>query len=140
MVRDQAGPVRLLVVAMLGLFGVCMLALVLSSTWMAILYVTAMGVTSGTQRIVQGVIWAHYYGRFGLGRMQGSAMMVGISGEAIGPLPLALFRDLTGNYDLGIVVMATLPILSILAITLGHPERRIEAGLARDASPALPDA
>lgn len=129
-VVERVGPARLFNVAMLGLFGVCMLALVINSTWMAILYVVGMGVTGGTQRIVQGVIWAHYYGRMGLGRVQGSAMMVGITGAAIGPLPLSLFRDLTGNYDLGIIVMATLPVLSILVITLGRPERRIEAGLA----------
>lgn len=129
-VVDRIGPAPLFTFAMLGLFGVCMLALLLNSTWMAIAYVIGMGVTGGTQRIVQGVIWAHYYGRFGLGRVQGSAMMVGITGAAIGPLPLALFRDLTDNYDLGIMVMAVLPLLSILALALGHPERRIEAGLA----------
>jgi MFS-type transporter involved in bile tolerance (Atg22 family) len=77
------------------------------------------------------VIWAHCYGRFGLGKVQGSAMMVGITGSAIGPLPLALFHRMTGDYNFGIIVMATLPLLSIAAITLGHPERRIEASLAR---------
>jgi len=60
-------------------------------------------------------------------------MMVGITGAAIGPLPLALFRDLTGNYDLGVVVMAVLPLLSIATIILGRPERRIEAGLVATA-------
>lgn len=127
---DRTGPVRLFVFAMLGLVGVCLLALVMNSAWLAVLYVVGMGVSGGTQRIVSGVIWAHYYGRFGLGRVQGSAMMIGITGSAIGPLPLALFHQLTGNYNLGIIVMATLPLLSIAAITLGHPERRIEAGLA----------
>jgi MFS family permease len=121
-VVDRIGPARLFVFAMLALLTVCLLALVINSTWMALVYVLAMGVTGGAQRIVQGVIWAHYYGRFGLGRVQGSATMVGITGAAIGPLPLALFHDLTGNYDLGVLVMAALPVLSILALTLGHPE------------------
>jgi MFS family permease len=131
-VVDRIGPARLFVVAMLGLLGVCMLALTLNSTWMAIVYVIGMGVIGGMQRIVQGVIWAHYYERFGLGRVQGAAMMVGITAAAIGPLPLAVFQQITGNYDLGIAVMATLPLLSILAITLVHPERRIEVGLAAE--------
>lgn len=135
-VVDRVGPARLFSVAMLGLFSVCMLALVLNSTWMALVYVVGMGVTGGTQRIVQGVIWAHYYGRAGLGRVQGSAMMVGITGAAIGPLPLSLFRDLTGNYDLGVIVMGALPLLSILVIAFGHPERRIAAGLANHANAA----
>ena len=96
-VVDRVGPARLFIVAMVGLLSVCLLALVINSTWMAVLYVVGMGVTGGMQRIVQGVIWAHHYGRDGLGRVQGSAMMVGITGAAIGPLPLALFHDLTGE-------------------------------------------
>jgi sugar phosphate permease len=127
---DRSGPVRLYIVTLLGLSGVTLLALILSSTWMVVFYVGGMGVTFGTHRVVQGVIWAHYYGRFGLGRIQGFAMMVAISGAAAGPLPPSLLRDLTGNYDLGIVVMAALPILSVLLIVLGRPERRIEAALA----------
>jgi MFS family permease len=122
---------RLFVFAMGALFVVCGLALVVNSVWMAALYVAGMGVAGGSQRIVQGVIWAHYYGRFGLGKVQGAAMMVGITGAAIGPLPLALFRDLTGSYDVGIIAMAVLPLLSILVVRLGHPERRIVAGLGQ---------
>jgi sugar phosphate permease len=128
-VVERTGPARLFIFAMLALLAVCGLALVVNSIWMAALYVAGMGVAGGSQRIVQGVIWAHHYGRFGLGRVQGSATMVGITGAAVGPLPLALFHDLTGNYDLGITAMAVLPVLSILVLTLGHPERRIEAGL-----------
>jgi MFS family permease len=131
---DRIGPARLFVLAMAGLATVCLLALVINSAWMAVVYVVGMGMTGGAQRIVQGVIWAHYYGRMGLGRVQGSAMMVGITGAAVGPLPLSLFHDLTGNYDLGVIVMGSLPVLSILAITLGHPERRIEAGIAAESA------
>ena len=131
-VVDRTGPSRLFVFAMVVLFVVCGLALVVNSVWMAVLYVAGMGVAGGSQRIVQGVIWAHYYGRFGLGKVQGAAMMVGITGAAIGPLPLSLFRDLTGSYDVGIMAMAMLPLLSIVVLSWGHPERRIEAGLAAD--------
>ncbi len=130
-VVDRVGPSKLFVFAMVALFVVCGLALVVNSVWMAALYVAGMGVAGGSQRIVQGVIWAHTYGRFGLGKVQGAAMMVGITGAAIGPFPLALFRDLTGNYDLGIMAMAMLPLLSIAVVLIGHPERRIAAGLAR---------
>ena len=129
-VVDRTGPSRLFVFAMVALLMVCGMALVVNSVWTAALYVAGMGIAGGSQRIVQGVIWAHYYGRFGLGRVQGSAMMVGITGAAIGPLPLALFRDLTGSYDVGVIVMAALPLLSIASVTLGRPERRIEASLS----------
>ena len=130
-VVERTGPLRLFVFSMCALFTVCLLALVVNSVWMAVLYVAAMGVTGGSQRIVQGVIWAHYYGRWGLGRVQGAAMMAGITGAAVGPLPLALFRDLTGSYDVGVLVMAALPLISIATVLLGRPERRIEARLAQ---------
>jgi len=136
-VVDRTGPSRLFVFAMVVLFVVCGLALVVNSVWMAVLYVAGMGVAGGSQRIVQGVIWAHTYGRFGLGRVQGAAMMVGITGAAIGPLPLALFHDLTGSYDVGVMAMATLPLLSIAVVLIGHPERRILAELAEEPSAML---
>ena len=53
-------------------------------------------------------------------------MMLGITGAAIGPFSLALFRDLTGNYDLGIMVMMVLPVLSIAAVVIARPERMLE--------------
>ena len=131
---ERTGPARLFVFSMCALLVVCGLALVVNSPWMAVLYAAGMGVTGGSQRIVQGVIWAHYYGRWGLGRVQGAAMMAGITGAAVGPLPLALFRDLTGSYDVGVIVMAALPLLAIATVLLGRPERRIEASIAEQAA------
>jgi MFS family permease len=120
---ERTGPKRLFIFSMLSLLVVLALSMVVTSPWLAVIYVATMGVSSGSQRIVHGVTWAHYYGRVGLGRVQGSAMMVTITGAAIGPFPLALFHDLTGNYNAGIIAMALLPVLSIAAVVLGHPER-----------------
>ncbi len=125
-VVERTGPKRLFIFSMVALLVVLAMSMVVTSLWIAVIYVATMGVAGGSQRIVQGVTWAHYYGRFGLGRVQGSAMMVTITGAAIGPFPLALFHDLTGNYDVGIMAMALLPVLSIAAVVLGHPERMLE--------------
>ena len=43
-------------------------------------------------------------------------MMVGVSGAALGPRPLALMRDATGSYSFGIAVLMILPALSIVAL------------------------
>ena len=91
------------------------------SVVMAVIYVLVMGISGGAHHIVQGVIWAHYYGRHGLGRVQGSAMTISFCASAIGPLPLAIFHDLTGTYTLGIVMMMTLPVLSVLALAKTRP-------------------
>ncbi len=98
-----------------------LLAVVINSAFVAIVYVIIMGVANGSQQIVQGVIWAHYYGRHGLGRIQGSAMMIGICGSAIGPFPLALLHDETGSYSVGLLVLISLPVLSLISIFFAHP-------------------
>ena len=122
-VVERTGPRALFIFAMGMLLAVLALSLAVNSAWMAVVYVTAMGIAGGSQRIVQGVMWAHYYGRFGLGRVQGSAMMITITGAAIGPFPLAVFRDFTGTYQAGIIAMATLPALSIVVLLLARPDR-----------------
>ena len=122
-VVERTGPRALFIFAMGMLLAVLALSLAVNSAWMAVVYVAAMGIAGGSQRIVQGVMWAHYYGRFGLGRVQGSAMMITITGAAIGPFPLAVFRDFTGTYQAGIIAMATLPALSIVVLLLARPDR-----------------
>ena len=98
-----------------------LLAVVIDSALVAVLYVIVMGVANGAQHIVQGVIWAHYYGRHRLGRIQGPAMMMGICGSAVGPFPLALLHDHTGSYSFGLLVLTTLPVLSLISVFFAHP-------------------
>ena len=94
---------------------------IMNSAFVAVLYVIIMGVANGAQQIVQGVIWAHYYGRHRLGRIQGPAMTIGICGSAVGPFPLALLHDVTGSYTFGLLVMISLPVLSLISILFAHP-------------------
>ncbi|MQF96550.1 MAG: MFS transporter [SAR202 cluster bacterium] len=118
---DRTGPKQLYAFTMATLLVSLVLAVAINSVFMAVAYVLVMGVAGGCHHIVQGVIWAHYYGRHGLGRVQGSAMTINFCASAIGPLPLALFRDLSGTYTLGMVVMMALPVLSVVALVLARP-------------------
>lgn len=88
----------------------------------AVLYAVVLGSSGGIQRIISNVTWAHIYGRHGLGRVQGSAMMVSITSAAVGPLPLAYLHGLTGTYSAGLIVMAALPILAVVMISFARPE------------------
>ena len=118
---DRIGPKTLYAFSMGALLLALALAVVIDSVFMAVAYVLVMGVAGGAHHIVQGVIWAHYYGRHGLGRVQGSAMTINFCASAVGPLPLAVFHDLTGSYTLGMVVMMALPVLSVLAMVRAGP-------------------
>jgi MFS-type transporter involved in bile tolerance (Atg22 family) len=48
-------------------------------------------------------------------------MTIGICGSAVGPFPLALLHDATGSYTFGLLVMISLPVLSLISILFAHP-------------------
>jgi MFS family permease len=121
-VVDRTGP-KILFGLVMALFIVSLvLAVAIDSIFFAALYIVVLGIAGGFHSVVQGVIWAHYYGRHRLGRIQGTATTIGICGSAVGPLPLALLHDMTGTYTAGIVVMVALPVLSLVSITLARPK------------------
>ena len=117
---DRVGPRPLFVLAMLILLGGLGASRLIDGTPAATLYACVLGISSGLQQIVQSVIWAHYYGRRGLGRVQGSATAIMIMMSAIGPLPLAAIEGVAGSYGPGIALMAVLPVLSILGVSLAR--------------------
>jgi MFS family permease len=119
---DRMGPKFLFSLTMLALLIATLMALVITSPFLAIVYALFLGIQGGFQRIVGGTTWAHIYGRHNLGRIQGSAMMVGITGAAVGPLPVAFLQEQTGNYTLPILLMAVLPILAVIVISFAKPK------------------
>ncbi|MGB3684175.1 MAG: hypothetical protein WA990_16980, partial [Rubrobacteraceae bacterium] len=88
-----------------------------------------VGAAAGIQGVVAGTIWAHYYGRHGLGRVQGPATMVMISAAALAPLPIAALRQFTGDYVLGLAAMAAIPVLCAIMLYFFDPKRALR-GLA----------
>jgi hypothetical protein len=91
-------------------------ALMIESAQIAVVYAALLGVCQGSSQVVNSVTWAHFYGRFGLGRIQGAAVMVNITASALGPLPLAMLEGTFDGFRPGIVVLAVLPALAIGAI------------------------
>ena len=122
-VADRVGPKVLLVFSMLTLLATLVMAVLINSLYVAVIYVVIMGVSGGAFHIVQGTIWAHYYGRHGLGRVQGPAMTLSVCASAAGPLPLAVLQGLTGTYTLGMIAMMALPVLSVIVVYLARPGR-----------------
>jgi MFS family permease len=124
---DRFGP-RPAFLANMGVLSSALLLLlfVVSSPATATVYGLVLGATGGTAQVISGVTWAHFYGRHGLGRIQGSATMVGISGAAIGPLPLALFEGATGSFQTGLAAMLVLPVLSAFAVLLARPRQHAQ--------------
>ncbi|MDA0270194.1 MAG: MFS transporter [Chloroflexi bacterium] len=118
---DRLGPKVMFAISMSLLLCAMGVAQVMNSLGVAILYAMLIGATNGTTRIVAGVTWAHYYGREGLGRVQGSASMIGIAASAFGPLPFAFLQGLFDGFRPGIALMALMPAMAIFAVLLAKP-------------------
>ena len=118
---DRFGPKGVFIGSMLALLAAMAFSLVMGSIVGVLVYGVLIGVASGMSMVVGQVAWAYYYGRNGLGRVQGSAMMVGVTASALGPLPLAWLESVFDGFGTGIVIMGILPILSIITITFARP-------------------
>ena len=120
-VSDRVGPKVLLVFSMTTLMVTLALGVAINSLFVAVLYIVMMGISSGSYMIAHSTIWTHYYGRHGLGRVQGPAMTLSVCASAAGPLPLAVFQGLTGTYTFGMLGVMGLPVLSLLVLFFTRP-------------------
>ena len=126
---DRFGPQPIFIGSMLALLASMATVLVMNSVTVAVVYGVLIGVASGASMLVGSVIWAHFYGRNGLARVQGSAMMIGVAASALGPLPLAWLEARLGGFAEGIIVLGVLPVLSILAMALVRPPNTPEGAI-----------
>jgi MFS family permease len=120
---ERLGPRGVLMFSMAALLLAVVVLQLVSTVAAAVAYSSLLGAAAGMQGVVAGMIWAHYYGRTGLGRVQGPATMVMISAAALAPLPLAAFRQLSGDYSLGLLVMAAIPVLCAIMSRFFDPKR-----------------
>lgn len=120
---ELLGPRKPLIISQ----GVLLLAVsglqLVSTPLVAAAYAAFLGAASGMQGVVAGVIWAHYYGRTGLGKVQGPATTVMISAAALAPLPLAALHQFSGDYSLGLILMAAIPVACAVMTCFFDPKR-----------------
>jgi len=118
---ERFGPKRLLIIH----HALLVLALgqvqFMSTPGAATCYALTLGAAGGMQSVTSGVAWAHYYGRRGLGRVQGAASTIMISAAALAPVPLAAVQQATGRYTLGLALMAGVPVLCAAFAALVQP-------------------
>jgi MFS family permease len=109
---ERTGPTPLFV-ANMGIFILAVLMLqVVTTGFVAIIYAAILGCAMGMQQIGARYTWPYYYGRQGLGQVQGSAMMVMISATAIGPL---LFASVAEGVSYSIAFIGMIGLLAIAA-------------------------
>lgn len=82
-------------------------------TFVAVLFGFAC-IYMGFARAVGAVIWPSFFGREHLGSIYGVTSAVTIFGAALGPLPFGFAFDLTGSYQLVLLVFAGVSMLFTL--------------------------
>jgi sugar phosphate permease len=90
----------------------------------------AFGATFGVMQVAWGtagaVMWAKFFGREHLGSITSVAMSIAIVGTALGPVVMALARDLMGSYAPLFNVVALLPlVLAVVNVIVRPPKPRL---------------
>ncbi len=89
-----------------------------TNPFLGFVYAGLMGLFQGIQMIIMNSTWAYFYGRQGLGKIQGAGSMTNIAYSAIGPLPLAALYGVFGDFRPAILILGTLMIVSAISINL----------------------
>ena len=67
-------------------------------------------------------LWARYFGRLHLGKIRGVLMTINVAMSSMGPLLIGVSRDLLGNHDLILAVLALMPVpITVLALFATRP-------------------
>lgn len=87
---------------------VMLIVLCIDQRWNALVYASflLMGVGWGGLLPLQEVIWASFFGRRYLGSVRSTAMPFTFGLSAVGPVLVAYYYDLAGNYDLALLTIA----------------------------------
>ncbi|MEM7535247.1 MAG: MFS transporter [Chloroflexota bacterium] len=119
-------PARLLLSTSLFLLTVAMLIVQsLTGATAAMLYGIGLGISIGMNVVVQGVIWANYFGREHMGSITGVATTILFISNAIGPVPLGIAKDALGSYNLALVLLAILPfVLGVANLFFKKPVKK----------------
>jgi cyanate permease len=96
-------------------------------------YSFLIGIYIGAYYFLSQMVWAEYFGRAHVGAISALGRPLGLMVGASGPFVLAVTRDLTGSYDLGIWLNALSAALCFGCLVLVRPVRR---SARRSPSPA----
>ena len=83
-----------------------------------LIYGVIFGINNAVSMTFFGFMWPRYFGRKHIGSIQGTGQMIGVVGASLGPLPLGIAFDLTGDYTLTLMGFAAMPLIAMVLILL----------------------
>ncbi|MFO7941398.1 MAG: MFS transporter [Bacillota bacterium] len=97
--------------------------LLVNSTATSVLLGVIKGIRMANVGVVNGVVWPAYFGRGNLATIRGVTTTGMVAASALGPLPFGLGFDIFGGYTEVILLMASLPLLGVVATWFLPPPR-----------------
>jgi nitrate/nitrite transporter NarK len=80
-----------------------------------------LGAVQGAEVDILGYVVARRFGRSAYARIFGMCFGITLLGAIFGPMAMATIFDRTGSYDLGLMLLAALPILALLLLSRVRP-------------------
>ncbi|ERJ12888.1 MFS transporter [Haloplasma contractile] len=129
LVIDRFKPKYLVIISLLIMAIDMLYMLRVNSFWSAAIFILIYGFAMRIQATTISVIWPKYFGRKYLGSIRGAATVFMVIGSALGPIPFSLSLDLTGNYRMIFIIMASICIVSVLlALSVTNPKKSVRLG------------
>ncbi|MCF7931829.1 MAG: MFS transporter [Acholeplasmataceae bacterium] len=111
-VVDRFKTNRLLTVTlMMMVLSMVFLVIGVTNQVTAIVFILFYGLSIAIQGITLNVAWPNYFGRKHLGSVRGAATVFMVLGSALGPMPFGINADLTGDYDMVVLMMAAITLM-----------------------------
>ncbi|HMQ54692.1 MAG TPA: MFS transporter [Anaerolineae bacterium] len=121
---DRYSARLLLSLTLFILAAAVVLVQVITTPLQGALFSGLVGLTSGSFRVIDSVVWAKYYGRTHLGSIKGATMLGVIGATALGPYPLGLSYDALGSYSYALNGLLVLPVaIGIVALFINRPQK-----------------
>jgi MFS family permease len=97
------GPLHYLLLISLSLLAGSIAVLTAATTpWIAHAYAVLLGISAGLFSLVGGTMFARYFGRAHLGKLNGSVVTAQVAASSLGPLITGLVFDLTGSFQISL--------------------------------------
>jgi hypothetical protein len=85
------------------------------------MYAITLGAAGGASRTVTSTLLPRWFGVAHVGAIQGTASLITVGSTALGPVLLALTRDIAGGYGQAAAWLAVIPIVIGLVATTLQP-------------------
>lgn len=116
---DKFKPSYVVALQMGSMLIACILATLMTETWLLIAYAISFGLVMGVGGVFDGAVWANLYGRKYQGEIRGFVFTAGVIGSAVGPAIFGISFDYADGYAFvlwgGVILCGLALVMSLLA-------------------------